>query len=154
MNTVWSNLHVLFSLVLVTLKFRYKERNSDHCLFRNCDSDLGSMTYFCSYLSSKRREEFKEFQDFAEVNQLDILKHCQTRWLSLQKVVDRVLDQFPALLSYFTSHADVEKPGRVKRIQEQLANPLCKLSLQFLSFTLPLLNEQQIVSGLLLIDTK
>ena len=40
---------------------------------------------------------FQEFQEFANVEELEILKHCQTRWLSLLRVIERVLHQYPAL---------------------------------------------------------
>lgn len=66
---------------------------------------------------------------------MKILKHCTTRWLSLQK--------WPALQSYFTSQIkDVEKTGgRVKRISECLDNPEVKLYFYFLDYILGPLNE-------------
>lgn len=91
--------------------------------------------------SSKRRAEFKEFQLFAEVEERMILKHCPTRWLSLERVVNRMLHQYPALLSYFRSHPECEKPGKVKRILTHLENPLTKLTFSFLKFVLHLLNN-------------
>jgi hypothetical protein len=70
-----------------------------------------------------------------------ILKHCDTRWLSLQKCVKRTLEQWPALKSYFVSHDDVEKPGRVKRVAGYLENPEMKLYFHFLEYILEPLNE-------------
>ena len=72
---------------------------------------------------------------------MNILKHCPTRWLSLHKVVDRVLNQYAALSSYFESHDDVEKSGRVRNIHEFLKSPLTQLTMRFLHFVLQLLNE-------------
>ena len=97
------------------------------------------LSSFC--FSSKRRSEYKDFQLFVDVDQLEILKHCPTRWLSLEKVVKRTLQQYPALLSYFTSHAESDKPGRVKRIKERLEDSLTKLTLLFLQHILPVLND-------------
>ena len=45
-----------------------------------------------SIFSAKRRKLFQEFQEFANVEEFEILKHCQTRWLSLLRVIERVLD--------------------------------------------------------------
>ena len=81
---------------------------------------------------------FQEFHEFANV-ELEILKHCQTRWLSLLRVIERVLHQYPALAAYFASHEDGEKPGRVKRVVDRLAAPTTKLTLLFLGFILPVL---------------
>lgn len=71
---------------------------------------------------------------------LQILKHCPTRWLSLEKVVNRVLDQLQALKSYFASHDEVERPGKVKNLHERLQDPQTKLALLFLQYVLPFLN--------------
>lgn len=91
--------------------------------------------------SAKRRKLFREFQEFANVEELELLKHCQTRWLSLLRVIERVLGQSPALAAYFASHEDGEKPGRVKRVVDRLINPTTKLTLLFLGFILPVLMD-------------
>ena len=72
---------------------------------------------------------------------MKILRHASTRWLSLERCVKRTLQQWPALASYFESHEEVEKPGRVKRISELLSNPVAKLLYMFLEFILTPLNE-------------
>jgi len=83
--------------------------------------------YFCFAHSVKRKEALKEFKVFTNVEHMQVLKHCPTRWLSLQCIVDRVLIQYPGLVAYFTSHDDVEKTGRVKRAMEWLNGPLTKV---------------------------
>ena len=93
-----------------------------------------------SISSSKRKEIYQAFLEFCEVELLKILKHVTTRWLSLQKCVIRVLHHWPALNSYFNSHEDVEKEGRVKRVAAAL-NMEMKLYYLFLSFILGPLNE-------------
>ena len=50
--------------------------------------------------SAKRNEELHEFQEFTGTKQLKIIKHCKTRWLSLEKVVQRTLQQWSALYAY------------------------------------------------------
>ena len=97
--------------------------------------------YYHFHHSSKRKEEFKEYEEFTGVDHAKILKHCETRWLSLERCVNRTLQQWPALKSYFLSHDDVEKPGRVKRIAEHLDSAEMKLYFHFLTFILEPLNE-------------
>ena len=57
--------------------------------------------YYYFEKSSKRKEELREFQEFTGTKELKIIKHCKTRWLSLEKVVRRVLQQWAALHGYF-----------------------------------------------------
>ena len=91
--------------------------------------------------SSKRHELFAEFEDFMDIEHLGILKHCPTRWLSLLRVVERLLHQFPALTAYFASHEDGEKPGRVKRVVDQFKDANTKVTLLFLHYILPVLMD-------------
>ena len=87
----------------------------------------------------KYKEEFESFCDFVSINYKAILSYVETRWLSLLRVISRVLELWPALVSYFRSHNDVEKSGRVRTIKNQLCveTKLCLLSLNFL---LPIIN--------------
>ncbi|XP_069124894.1 uncharacterized protein [Argopecten irradians] len=103
--------------------------------------DLLVDTYFHFYHSSSRKEKYKEFTEFCDVEPTKILKHCSTRWLSLEKCVKRPLDHWPALQSYFNSHDDVERPGRIKRIAGHLSSPEMMMYYLFLSFILEPLNE-------------
>ena len=70
--------------------------------------------YFHFEKSCKRKEIFKEFQDFSGIEFQKIIKHCSTRWLSLLNCIQCIISQWPALKSYFLSHEDVEKVGRVQ----------------------------------------
>ena len=53
--------------------------------------------------SAKRQTEYKEFQAYFNINFHKILKTSSTRWLSLQSVVDRIIEQWVALKHYFLS---------------------------------------------------
>ena len=97
--------------------------------------------YFHFSHGAKRKEEYREFLEFCDVAPLKILKHASTRWLSLEKCVNRFLQQWPALLSYFESHEDRERPGRVKRCADYLASVEMKAYFVFLSFILQPLNS-------------
>ena len=93
------------------------------------------------YFSTKRREVYKEFIDFADGEPLEILKHTTTRWLSLQRCLQRLLHYWPALKNYFSSHDDVEKDGMAKRVAAWLFDPQMKLSCHFLTLILDILKE-------------
>ena len=67
-----------------------------------------------------------------------ILKHCQTRWLSLLRCVDRYLYQLPGLISYFLS---CEQTAKVVSIADRLQNPLTKPLLLFLKHVLPFMDR-------------
>ncbi len=57
-----------------------------------------------------RVEQLKEFCNFVEIDYKRILSHCKTRWLSLYPVINRVLQMYSALQSYFLS---IDRPPMV-----------------------------------------
>ena len=91
------------------------------------------------YLSVKWKDQFKDFCDFVNDTYRKILGHVETRWLSLLRVIVRILEVWPALKSYFKSHAEVDKAGRVMTIKNLMCDET-KLYLLFLSFLLPTIN--------------
>ena len=91
------------------------------------------------YLSVKRKEELKDFCAFVDITYKQILAHVGTRWLSLLRVISRVLQLWPALVSYFNSHPDAEKRGRVHNVCCMLTG-VTKLYLLFLNYLLPTMN--------------
>jgi len=54
-------------------------------------------------ISANRRVELKEFFEFVDVEYHDLLRHVTTRWLSLGPAIKRLLQSWPALISYFRS---------------------------------------------------
>ena len=83
--------------------------------------------------SAKCKKKFRDFQVFTGVKELKLLKHCKTRWLSLENAVQRALQQWPALQSYFDSVSETDHSARVN---QHLQSPLTRLVLVFLEFTL------------------
>ena len=53
------------------------------------------------------------------------------------RAINRTLEMWEPLCSYFTSHPDVEKAGKVKTIDQLLSDPLTKVWFSFLSNVLP-----------------
>ena len=92
--------------------------------------------------SSKRCEEFATIlQNFDGIAPVRVLKHCSTRWLSLERAVKRLLLLWPALFTYFDRESDKSDKQRVKRIVKALSKVETKLYCQFVSFALRPLNS-------------
>lgn len=95
--------------------------------------------------SSNRRKAFAEFQQFTEVTPHAILKVCDTRWLSLEAAVVRILEMYPALELYFTDVvsdlADSDDENYSIEILEVLNSSTTKPYLEFLSHALHCVNE-------------
>ena len=92
--------------------------------------------YYYFDKSAKRKEEFHEFQLFTGVKEMKIIKHCKTRWLSLEKCVQRVLEQWSALYAYFDKVSEDDHSARVIRLDQHFKSLLTKLVFYFLDFAL------------------
>ena len=106
------------------------------------DDLLIDISYHFKY-SAKRWSEYAQIrEEFSEMKPLKILKHCTTRWLSLERCIRRIIDEWPAHHAYFDREVDIE-PGneRVQRIAQQLKKPMVKLVCHFVSFALKPLNK-------------
>ena len=72
---------------------------------------------------------------------LRVLKHCSTRWLSLERCLKRLLEQWPALHCYFDRTAESEPDNdRVQRVAKQLKDAEVKLYCNFVVYALKPLN--------------
>ena len=91
--------------------------------------------------SVKRVVALQEYAEFCSVEFNVILKHCETRWISLHRAIDRTLEMWDPLLSYFTSHEEVEKLGKVKTIFMLMNKPHTKPCLCFLSNVLAIFDK-------------
>ena len=98
--------------------------------------DLVKSIYTYFQYSPKRQHEFQAFQKFAEVKIHKLLRPCQTRWLSLLACVERIVEQYPALLLYFQGEFFID--DNAKSIYKKL-KPINKLYLLFLEHVLPIL---------------
>ena len=100
--------------------------------------ELTSDVWYYFHRSAKRIRMFEQFQQFVETKPHKLLKSSQTRWLSLEACVNRLIEQYDALLSYFRSTE--EDSATVRRISAVLEKPLTKAYLLFLSNALPVIN--------------
>ncbi|XP_050516405.1 uncharacterized protein LOC126891268 [Diabrotica virgifera virgifera] len=90
--------------------------------------------------SPKRVEELKEFQEFVNVAPAKILHPSQTRWLSLESVIKRLLNQYNALKLYFVDQV-ANNITQADLILEKLNKEENRLYLEFLSHALPIFND-------------
>ena len=89
--------------------------------------------------SSKRCEEFVVvLQDFDGIGPLFVIKHCSTRWLSLEKAVKRLVTLWPALQAYFDRERATNE--RARRVADALMDLDTKLWCYFVAFALKPLN--------------
>ena len=100
--------------------------------------DLTIQVWYFFQKIPKRQRIYHEFQQFVDCKPHKLLKAGQTRWLSLEACVARLLEQYDALLSYFRSSS--ENQVVVQRITSSLENPLSKAFLMFLNEALPIIN--------------
>lgn len=87
--------------------------------------------------SPKRLDDYKEFQNYLDIKPNKILHPSQTRWLSLLPVVERLIDQLPALTLYFQNAVLVDRLLAAETILEKCMAPSTILYLHFLKFVLP-----------------
>ena len=65
--------------------------------------------------SSKRKGKLSEYFEFCDQEYQKVLKHVSTRWLSLERCVERTLKKFPSLEAYFLSESFPDQ--RFKRLE-------------------------------------
>ena len=103
--------------------------------------DLCRDVYAHFHRSSKRQDVYREFQALFEVDPLQLLSPAQTRWLSLQECVNRLLEQYVALKNHFILVAHEDPSHTNDRILASLQNPFFQAYLEFLSFQLSVLSD-------------
>ena len=94
-------------------------------------------------MSVGRRADLKEFQHFVKVDPHNILCLSSTRWLSLELVSIRLIEQFSALCLYFTDAAynyPNDSREKCRKILEQINGQSTLLYLYFLEWVLPYFN--------------
>lgn len=85
----------------------------------------------------KRLTEFRQIQDISNLKAHNLLRLGKTRWLSMHDVVQRIVEQWDALMSYFTLCAVEDGIEQAKSIVTALQNQLIKAYFLFLAFILP-----------------
>lgn len=114
---------------------------SNACLkLPRAPEDLSRDVYNYLNGSPKRMDQFKEFQTFLELKPHHLLQPSQTRWLSLEAVVSRMLEQYDALKLYFRDAVFTDRMKAAENISVMLEDPINKLYLQFMEYMLGIFN--------------
>ena len=80
--------------------------------------------------------------EFEDIKPLRVLKHSTTRWLSLERCVKRLIEQWPALYTYFDRQVDIEPTNnRVQRVATQLRDPQVKIICHLVSYAMKPFNK-------------
>lgn len=94
--------------------------------------------------SAKRQHDFKEFQEFVEVEPHKLLRPCQTRWLSLNTVIKRIIEQWNALIVYFEKESLIENVYGAEEILNELNSIDNQLYFQFLKHILHIVTKMNL----------
>ncbi len=97
--------------------------------------DLLVDLYYWFDKSTKRKNELCDFCDFCDTKYRQIVKHISVRWLRLECAVERALQQYSALKSYFLSSNDIQ--ARFQRLNQQFAKPITEVYLMFYQAATP-----------------
>ncbi|XP_071061695.1 protein FAM200B-like [Pseudochaenichthys georgianus] len=103
-----------------------------------CGFDPEDLTVDVGYWfkgSTNRKGYLTEFCELHGSEYLEILMHVSIRWLSLERCLTRILQQYEPLASYFKSSD--EKQPRFRRLLEAFSNPMTEVYLLFYQATLP-----------------
>ena len=107
--------------------------------------DVRIQIWYFFQKSPKWYRIFEEFHAFVDSIPHKLLKAGKTRWLSLEMCVNRFLEQYEALLSYFRSTE--ERSSNIQRITITLEKPLTKVYLMFLSSALQVIIKSYLKPG-------
>ena len=91
--------------------------------------------YYWFDKSTKRKNNLVSYCVFCDQEYRNIVKHVTTRWLSLERAVERALKQYASLKSYFRSE-DEQQP-RFRRLHDIFENPMTEVYLLFFQSILP-----------------
>ena len=86
--------------------------------------------------STKRKGILVEHMEFCGQEYAKILKHVSTRWLSLERCVQRTLEKYDGLKSYFLSEHFADQ--RFVRLHDAFSNSLTEVVLLFHHASIPL----------------
>jgi hypothetical protein len=101
--------------------------------------DLLIDLYYWFEKSTKRKGVLVEYMEFCDQDCMKVLKHSSTRWLSLERCVERCLKKYAGLKSYFLSKDFAD--ARFERLHNAFEDPLTEVVLFFHHASIPLLTS-------------
>jgi hypothetical protein len=113
-------------------------RKASDCFCDVCAFDVEELCidlYYWFEKSTKRKNGLQSYCTFCDQDYRSIVKHVTTRWLSLERAVERTLKQYSSLRSYFLSES--ETLPRFVRLQKLFGDPMTEIYLLFFQSVLP-----------------
>ncbi|KAJ8943846.1 hypothetical protein NQ314_009613 [Rhamnusium bicolor] len=136
--------HNLFVMGCVYHSFNLCSSKASEKLPRSVEEFVRDVSNYFSN-SAKRIEAFEEFQEYSQTARHRLLRFCITRWLSMQMVVNRILEQWSALKLFFIAEvADENSLHKAKSILDAFNNPIFHIYLYFLSYILKIINDMNL----------
>uniref|UniRef100_H2ZRI2 HAT C-terminal dimerisation domain-containing protein n=1 Tax=Latimeria chalumnae TaxID=7897 RepID=H2ZRI2_LATCH len=87
--------------------------------------------------SGKRKEMLREDISFCNETIRKVLKHVSTRWLSMSRTLERVLEIWDGLCCYFLTHYDDDTDARERRLVNIFKEPIYNLYVLFSHAIIP-----------------
>ncbi len=91
--------------------------------------DLLIDLYYWFEKRTKRKGVLVEYMEFCDQDYMKVLKHSSTRWLSLERCVERCLKKYAGLKSYFLSEDFAD--ARFQQLHKAFGDPLTEVVLFF-----------------------
>jgi hypothetical protein len=91
-------------------------------------------------ISSKRSDKWKEFQRYMNLKPHKMLKYIDTRWLSLEQCVERILERKKELRQFLKDYNEKNSSRTRNKILKDLDDPETQIYLQFLAVFLERVN--------------
>ena len=110
-NSVYQKLKLAQKDVLAANCLAHILHNATRYAAGSLDVDIENVVlkvYSHFSISASRTAQLKEFCEFVEVEECNLLRHVVTRWLSLLPSIDRILKYWKPLTSYFQSLGEEE----------------------------------------------
>ncbi|XP_013383769.1 uncharacterized protein LOC106154078 [Lingula anatina] len=117
--------------------------NAAHCLPFSIDQILVDVYYYLDK-SSLRKSSLKAMQVLHELKDADMLKHVCTRWLSVSRCLNRVLENWDPLLQFIreeSSSTSSKQADRLDRMKAFFKSPTNRLYCLFLKHAIAVFDK-------------
>lgn len=137
--------HDLFSIGCTCHSLNLCASNANKVLPKEVEKTIRDI-YFHFGHSPKRISDYQKFHNSFNAPIHKIIKFCPTRWLSLEKVIERILEQERVLINYFTLYKfENDKDKTISDILEFLSNKKNIILLKFLLENLAEINKYNLI---------
>ncbi|KAJ4926924.1 hypothetical protein JOQ06_014666 [Pogonophryne albipinna] len=143
-NSVYQKLKLAQKDVLAANCLAHILHNATPYAASNLDIDIENVVlkvYSHFSISASRTAQLKEFCEFVEVEECNLLRHVVTRWLSLLPSIDRILKCWRPLTSYFQSLGEEECSKMLWKCFGEDGNEVSEMYFLFLSHILKVFSD-------------